>query len=102
MIPHERSLVAHLKDQPFVLIGINSDADKAEFRRKAQEMGVTWRSSWQGGLDGPIPTKWGVEGWPTLYLLDAKGVIRQVWLGSPGNEVLDEEIDKLLAEMKKS
>ena len=27
MYPHERSLVKKLKDQPFALIGVNSDRD---------------------------------------------------------------------------
>jgi len=34
----------------------------------------------------------------TLYVIDAKGVIRHKHLGSPGDKVLDEEIEKLVAE----
>ena len=100
MIPHERSLVERLKDQPFALIGINSDRDKAEYRQKAEEMGVTWRSFWNGpkGTSGPISSKWGVRGWPTIYVLDHEGVIR--YEGVRG-ERMDEAVDALLAEMKK-
>ena len=32
MYPHERSLVKRLKDKPFALIGVNSDADLDELR----------------------------------------------------------------------
>lgn len=96
MIPHERSLVERMEARPFALIGINSDEDKEKYREQAEENGVTWRSSWQGSMDGPIPTLWGVEGWPTLYLIDDLGVIREYWVGSPGNEVLDARIEALV------
>ena len=100
MIPHERSLVERLKDQPFALIGINSDADKDYYRSEAESMGVTWRSFWNGprGTSGPISSKWGVRGWPTIYVLDHEGVIR--YQGVRG-EKMDEAVDALLAEMKK-
>ena len=101
MIPHERSLVDSLKDKPFALLGVNSDKDKAYYYAQAKEMGVTWRSFWNGpkGTSGPISTTWNVHGWPTLYFLDHKGVIR-------ARDVRDEAemeklIDDLLAEAKK-
>ncbi len=97
MIPHERELVERLKDQPFALIGINSDGDKEKYFAKAKEMGVTWRSSWQGSTRGPIPTKWNVSAWPTIYILDSNGVIRFKNLrGKP----MEEAVMKLLEEMK--
>lgn len=77
MIPHERSLVSNFEGRPFALLGINSDRDKDDYRRQAEEMGVSWRSAWQGSTSGPIPMRWGVRGWPTLYLIDHEGVIRE-------------------------
>ena len=101
MFPHERSLVERLKNEPFVLLGINTDDKGADFYRdEAKKNGISWRSAIDGSTGGPICTKWGVEGFPTLYLIDAKGVIRQTWLGSPGDETIDKEIDKLVAESK--
>ena len=62
---------------------------------------ITWRSFWNGGSTrGPISTQWNVGGWPTLYLIDAEGVIRQKWVGSPSTEVLDQSIDRLIAKAK--
>ena len=64
---------------------------------------ITWRSFWNGGsTGGPISTEWNVQGWPTLYVIDHKGVIRHKYLGSPGDKILDEEIEKLVAEAEKS
>jgi hypothetical protein len=37
-----------------------------------------------------------------LFLIDAKGVIRHKPIGNPGEKILDEEIDKPIAEIEKT
>jgi hypothetical protein len=100
MFPHERSLVKRLADKPFALLGINSDRSKEDLKKKNEQQQITWRSWWDQTTGGPISTAWNVEGWPTLYLVDAKGVIRHKWLGNPGDQVLDGAIDKLVQEVE--
>jgi Thioredoxin-like len=97
MIPHERSLVADLKDKPFALIGMNSDKDKADWKKQAAENGVTWRSFWNGpdGTSGPISAKWNVHSWPTIYVLDKKGMIR---FKNVRGEAMTKAVEELLAE----
>ncbi len=96
MIPHEKTLVKRLEDQPFALVGINSDNEK-RYRERRPEMGVTWRSFFDGGsTGGPIASQWGVTGWPTIYVLDSEGKIR--YQGVRG-EAMDRAVDTLLAEM---
>jgi hypothetical protein len=99
MIPHERSLVERLKNEPFALIGINSDPDKDYYRSEGKANGVTWRSFWCGekGTHGTIPMTWGVTGWPTIYVLDREGRIR---FKNVRGEQMDAAVDELLAEMK--
>ena len=98
MYPHERSLVKRLAGEPFALIGVNSDGDRAELKKVLEKENITWRSFWNGGgTSGPISKKWNVSGWPTIYVLDAKGVIR--YKNVRGN-ALDTALAKLLAEMK--
>jgi len=94
MIPHEKALVERLKDKPFALIGINSDGDPEKVRRILKENGITWRNAVDGSTDGPIATRWNVSGWPTIYVLDAKGMIRY-------RDVRDEEMDKAVDELLK-
>ena len=102
MYPHERSLVEKLKDEPFAILGVNSDEDLEELAEAVEQENITWRSFWNGplGTSGPISTRWNIRGWPTLFLIDAKGVIRHKWVGSPSNDVLDKAIDELVAEAK--
>ncbi len=78
MYPHERSLVKRLADQPFALIGVNSDKDLKKLHKRLEDENISWRSFWNGpkGTSGPISRKWGVRGWPTIYVIDHKGIIR--------------------------
>ena len=99
MYPHERSLVKKMEGKPFALVGVNSDPDREGLKDMLKKEEITWRSFWNGkeGTGGPISKKWNVQGWPTLYVLDHKGIIRHKWLGSPGDKVMDEAIEKLVA-----
>src|SRR5437588_6939366 len=100
MYEHERSLVKRLKDKPFALVGVNSDTNRAELKQVLVKEKITWRSFWNGGsTTGPISTKWKLRGWPSLWVIDAQGVIRHKWVGSPGGETMDKAIEALLAEM---
>jgi hypothetical protein len=99
MYPHERSLVKRLAGEPFALIGVNSDKDKEKLFQRMEEESITWRSFWNGpdGTRGPISAKWNVTGWPTIYVIDHKGVIR---FKNVRGEEMDKAVDELLAEAK--
>ena len=95
MLPHERSLVKKMEGKPFVLLGVNSDP-KERVRRAMKKENITWRSWWDGGDSfGPIATKWNVHSWPTVYVLDQRGVIRY---RNVRDKTLDEAIDLLIRE----
>ena len=99
MIPHERSLVEKLEKRPFALLGVNSDKTRENLREMSAKEGVTWRSWFDGGsTNGPIATAWNVSGWPTIYVIDHKGVIRHKGLRG---EPLEAAIDALVAEAEK-
>ena len=98
MYPHERSLVKRLEGKPFALLGVNSDP-KDRLRQAMKKENITWRSWWDGGNpQGPIAKAWNVSGWPTTYVLDAKGVIRYK---NVREKEMDKAVDKLLEELDK-
>ena len=99
MYPHERSLVQRLAGKPFALLGINSDSDKDNLKTVMEKEQITWRSWWNGpkGTNGPLSKKWNVHGWPTIYVLDAQGVIR---FRDVRGEAMDEAVDALLKELE--
>ena len=98
MYPHERSLVKRLEGKPFALIGVNSDTDREAVKKVMQKENITWRSFWNsGGTRGPIATAWNVQSWPTIYVLDPKGIIRYI---DVRDKQLDEAVDQLLREIE--
>jgi hypothetical protein len=90
--------VKRLKDEPFALIGVNSDGDLEALKPVLEKERITWRSFWNGpeGTGGPISERWNVKGWPTIYVLDHEGRIR--FKGVRG-EAMDAAVDALLEEL---
>jgi peroxiredoxin len=99
MYPHLRSLVKKLERRPFALLGINSDKDRGRLRQRITDETINWRSWWDGGGDhGPIASLFSMPGWPTMYVLDHRGIIRFKFLGPPPDDE-DLNIDKVIDEL---
>lgn len=60
---------------------------------------LTWRSF--ADKRHTICDKWNLRGTPTLFVLDANGVIRHKWFGSPGDKTLDAALEHLIKEAEK-
>ena len=103
MFPHERSLVSKMKNRPFVLLGVNTDSSPEEVTQKNKQQKITWRS-WFDGRGGPICKQYAIKGFPTLMILDHKGVIRKKMIGSPRNpnQDIDAFVTKLLRDAEKA
>ena len=97
MYPHERSLVKRLDGKPFALLGINSDPDREGLKKVLEKEQITWRNWWDKNTSGPIATAWNIHGWPTIYVLDHKGVIRA---RDVRGHAMDQAVDKLLKELE--
>jgi peroxiredoxin len=89
-----------MKNRPFALLGVNTDGSAAEVKQKNPGK-VTWRS-WFDGKRGPICSQYSVQAFPTLYVLDHKGVIRKKYVGGPNPNELDSLIGKLVKEAEKA
>ncbi len=94
-VPHEREQAERLKDQPFIILGVDCDEDPETARKVMKSEGITW-PNWHDGApgDGPIQTLYHVDSYPTTLLIDAQGLIRHKGLRSPH---LGEAVDALLA-----
>lgn len=89
-----------LADKPFVLLGINSDANREATRKANTKDQIIWRSWWDDGSKfGPIQTRWQIEQRPMVYILDAKGVIRFKSTPNAEGDDLAEVVDSLLEEL---
>jgi len=97
MIPHERELVERLKDKPFALISVSCDAEKKALTDFLEKEKMPW-THWWNGQKGGLVDDFKVEFFPTIYVLDGKGVIR--YKGVRGEE-MDKAVEALLKEMGK-
>jgi thiol-disulfide isomerase/thioredoxin len=96
MIPHEREMVAKFKDKPFSLVSISVDEDKKELEEFLEKESMPWVHWWEGA-EAPLVKQWNVRFFPTIYVIDGKGVIRHKNIRG---EELEKAVEKLLAETK--
>jgi peroxiredoxin len=97
--PYFNHLLNRLKDEPFVLLGVNTDTTLERARQVAKEQKIGWRSWWDGGLQlrGPLCQRYGVTAVPTTFVIDKKGIIRQQFPGTTIEFLLDRKVDETLA-----
>lgn len=92
--------MTNLKDKPFALIGVNIGGhDARALKRVVEKEKLTWRSF---ADSGDIAARWNLSATPTLYVIDAKGVIRRKWVGTPGAKAIDAALDELIKEAEVS
>ena len=94
LVPHEKELVERLKDKPFAFLGVNADQEKQDLIDVAKKKEITWRNFWDG--EGEIQKQWGIQYYPTIFVIDHKGVIRYK---DVREKALDEAVDQLLSEV---
>lgn len=98
MIPHERDMVKKLKDKPFALISVSADAKKDTLTDFLKKEEMPWTHWWNGSTGNLLET-YQIRFYPTIYVIDAKGVIRHKHLRG---DDLEHAVEKLIAEMEKS
>jgi hypothetical protein len=80
------------------LIGVNVVGHEPKKLKEVMEKEhVTWRS-----ISSQAATARWNAGTPTYYIIDAKGVIRYKWVGSPGEKAIEMALEKLIHETEKS
>ncbi len=79
----------------FDIIGVSADETKAELERVVKAQGMAWPQHFEGrGGDAPNLRRYGVQHFPTMWLVDQQGIIRDV----TGAVVLNEKVARLLGE----
>jgi hypothetical protein len=91
--------VQRYRGRPFALLGVSAEPSREALAAVQQRERLPWRNCWEGP-GGPISAAWAVESFPTVYLIDAGGVIRYKQVGLPPAGVLERHIDELLAGME--
>jgi hypothetical protein len=90
---HARALVERMKGRPFAMLSVNIDNDKDSLRKSLAAGEITWRCWWEGGMDGPNCRRWRLGFIPSVYVIDADGIIRAK---DVKGKALDEAVDVLM------
>jgi peroxiredoxin len=95
LLDAQKRLLPRLEGKSFVMLGVNADGDR-KAAKASDKAGLTWPSWADGGTGGPVATRWDVTAFPTIFVLDHKGVVRHVFYGWPEDAKLDEAIAELV------
>jgi thiol-disulfide isomerase/thioredoxin len=102
MIPHERDMVKKFAGKPFKLISVSVDEKKSDLTKFLEKNPMPWVHWWDDGEENPLVKTLKVRAYPTLYLIDAKGVIRRKWVGAPDRADLDKAVEEVVKEATNS
>ena len=95
-MPHLKELVERHKDDPFVLLGVNTGDDEDAYRSGVDKFGVSWTCAYQGENGNPISKLFEVAGYPTYYLIGPDGrILGKGHDGKAYDDTIQKEIDKL-------
>lgn len=93
-IPFERELAEKFKSSPFQVIGVNCDEDRQKAAEVMKAERITWPNFYDGAPGtGHITDDYHIRGFPSIFLIDHKGVIRARDIYG---ESLTREIEKAL------
>ncbi len=95
LYPLERALVERFRDQPFALLSVSRDEKIDTLKESTASGDITWRCWWDG-TRGPITEAWNIQGVPTIYLLDHRGIIQDARLS---RMTPPEEFERSIAEL---
>jgi peroxiredoxin len=95
MIPHERDMVRRLSGKSFALVSISADGDETNLKEFVRDERMNW-THLLDGPNGPIIRAYEVDRFPTVYVLDANGVIRY---RDVRDKELERAVEKVLAEV---
>ncbi len=83
-----------MEGRPFVLLGVDSVDDRETLKETLREKDLSWRNF--ADEDHHLASAWGVEYYPTLFLIDQNGIVRNRFDGKPEAQELDRAIDRLV------
>ena len=89
--PQLRRLCAQYAGKPFSIVGITADEVRGEWEKFLKKEQLPW-AQWYSGRGGVV-AGWNVTTFPTRYLIDHKGIIRD------SNGLEDNAFDRLVQKL---
>ena len=77
-MPQMNQLAADFAGSPVAILGMNTDSDIDDAKFVVEKMSLAYPTL---RIDRELPAKYGVSGFPTLAVIDKKGVLRHLHVG---------------------
>jgi len=79
-MPQVKAIAADLKDLPVIVLGMNTDADPRNAQFVVEQLGLKYDVL---RVDPRLPelAKFGVEAFPTVVIIDQRGIVRGIHAG---------------------
>ncbi len=97
--PYLKNLGNRMKDEPFVLLGVNCDDTKEQAQKVTKDQKLGLRSWFDGGNRnfGPVLERYAVNMLPTCFIIDKNGTLQQRIDGAPNEFNFDAQVDRVMA-----
>lgn len=94
-IPNMKAVYERFNQQGFEIIGVSADETRADLDRVVREKALKWPQHFEG-RSGEVPNlrRYGVQHFPTMWLVDRQGIIRDV----TGAVALNDKVARLISE----
>jgi thiol-disulfide isomerase/thioredoxin len=93
-MPQVKQLAAEFKGQPVVVLGMNTDRDEADAKFVVDKMKLDYATL---KIDRNLPEKYGVQGFPTMIIIDQQGKVHDMHVGySP---TLQREVGEIVRQL---
>jgi thiol-disulfide isomerase/thioredoxin len=93
-LPHIKKIAQKFDGQPLVVLSISLDSDDAKWKDFVEKNGMTWLQVRDGGFNGRVATKFGVNAIPATFSIDADGVLEDQHVGDAD---IEGKLKKLVA-----
>ena len=94
-VPHVKATYEKLHDKGFEIVGVSFDEKKPALQNFVSAQKIAWPQYFDGkGWDNRFGTRFGIESIPTMWLVDKKGLLRDV----DARDGLEAKAVKLLSE----
>jgi thiol-disulfide isomerase/thioredoxin len=94
-LPNVKATYDKLHDKGFEIVGISFDRDVEKLKQVVAREKMAWPQYFEGQGEGnKYGEEFGISGIPTMWLVDKKGVLREL----NARDKLEEKVEKLLAE----
>jgi thiol-disulfide isomerase/thioredoxin len=94
-VPRERELAEQYRTRPFTVLGVDCGDTRELAHMTMEKAKITWPNWYDGErTGGRIASLYHVRGYPSIFLLDAEGIIRSRDHGGPDFDALIEKLVK--------